>query len=107
MSTKPTWTFKNQRDELIVTHNAIDAEKYRHHELFTEVTDTPTAAAGDDRGVVKPYAEWLKADLEAEIGARNDARGEGDSFIQVASNAKHAELAAALDTDDAAQAPSA
>lgn len=64
-------------------------------------------AEGDDSatgaGEPKPYDKWLKADLEAEVAKRNEAR-DADDQIEVGGTGKVADLAAALDADDAAGA---
>jgi hypothetical protein len=49
----------------------------------------------------KPYAKWLKADLEAEVAKRNEAR-DADDQIEVGGTGKVKDLAAALVADDAA-----
>lgn len=61
--------------------------------------DTSGAGAGEP----KPYDKWLKADLEAEVAKRNEAR-DADDQIEVGGTGKVADLAAALDADDAAGA---
>jgi hypothetical protein len=62
--------------------------------------------ADDPDEEVKPYAKWLKADLEAEVTARNEGR-EDDALIVVGGTGKVADLAAALDADDVKQADTA
>lgn len=47
-----------------------------------------------------PYLKWRKADLEDEVDRRNKDR---DDVIEVGGNGTVADLAAALDADDAAQ----
>lgn len=51
-----------------------------------------------------PYIDWKKDALEAEVEARNDARGDEEPLIEVAPPGNKAELAAALDADDANRA---
>jgi hypothetical protein len=64
-------------------------------------------AEGDDSGdgsdEPTPYAKWLKADLEAEVAKRNEARDDDDQ-IEVGGTGTVKDLAAALDADDAAGA---
>jgi hypothetical protein len=52
-----------------------------------------------------PYAKRKKADLEAEVASRNEGR-EDDDLIVVEGKGTVADLAAALEADDAAQADS-
>lgn len=46
----------------------------------------------------KPYSEWRRDDLEAEVKRRNDARD--DDLIKVEEPGNKAEIAAALAADD-------
>lgn len=48
--------------------------------------------------------EWKKADLEAEVERRNDARGDEDRQVEVGGTGKVDDLRAALIADDEAQA---
>lgn len=58
----------------------------------------------DPAGDVKPYAKWRKADLEAEVENRNTDPGRSDAnLIVVEGRGTRADLAAALDADDAAR----
>lgn len=50
-----------------------------------------------------PYSKWKKPDLEAEVERRNEGRDE-DDLIEVEGKGLAADLAAALEADDAAQA---
>lgn len=56
---------------------------------------------GDDEKFV-PYAKRLKANLQAEVESRNEDRDD-DDLIVVGGTGKVADLAAALEADDAAQ----
>lgn len=56
-------------------------------------------AGGDDEP--KPYSEWLKADLEAEVDRRNEGRSD-DGLIEVEAPGNKPDLIAALEADDAA-----
>lgn len=56
-----------------------------------------------DNGEAVPYAKWKKADLEAEVAKRNEGR-EDDDQIVVDGKGTVADLAAALEGDDVAQA---
>lgn len=59
--------------------------------------------SGSGDSDTKPYAKWKKADLEAEVARRNEGRDD-DDVIEVEGAGTVADLAAALDGDDAAQA---
>lgn len=100
--TDPTWSFTNSRGRVITTGDATTAEKYRHDPAFTEVTDTPAVEQVDDDGVVKPYTEWRKSDLEAEVARRNTTRGADGPFVVVDEPGNKPELVAGLEADDAA-----
>lgn len=58
-----------------------------------------TGASGEPT----PYAKRKKSDLEALVAERNEGRDE-DDLIEVEGKGTVADLAAALDADDAAQA---
>lgn len=58
----------------------------------------------DPSSEVKPYAKWRKADLEAEVENRNTDPARADAnMIVVEGKGTVADLAAALDADDAAR----
>jgi hypothetical protein len=74
-----------------------------------QITNPAAWAEGDsdaddteDEEEVVPYAKRKKADLESEVAARNEGRDEAD-LIEVGKGTV-ADLAAALEADDAAQA---
>lgn len=87
---RPEWTFTNLIGIDITTYDASTAEKYRHDSNFTEVIAAPV-----------PYARRKKDDLVAEIATRNVGRPDDDLLP---STGTIAQLAAALDADDDAQA---
>jgi hypothetical protein len=83
-----------------------------------DTTDRPTAstrtvpsAPPADPEPTKPEdytgSDWKKADLEAEIDRRNDARAAGDVMIEVAGKGNVEDLRAALVADDERQAQAA
>lgn len=94
----PEWAFENSLGHPITTHDPVTAQKYRHDSRFTEVTKTDEVT-GEPEPV--PYAKRRKSDLETEIATRNTGRDEAD---QIVTTGTVAELAAALDADDARNA---
>lgn len=68
------------------------------------VSGSPDNGPGaDPESTKRPYAKWVKADLQAEVDRRNADRESGD-LIEVEGKGTAADLAAALEGDDAAQA---
>lgn len=65
-------------------------------------SEDPDPSADGDKGAV-PYSKWRKADLETEVASRNEGR-EDDDLIVVEGDGTVADLTAALEADDAAQA---
>lgn len=61
--------------------------------------DTHPEKAGDPAR--KPYDEWTVPELEAEIEARNDARGDEEPQIAPAPPKNKPQLVEALQADDA------
>ncbi len=59
----------------------------------------PDAGNGDDGDEPVDYHSWVKADLQAEIAKRNEAREDEDDHIEAESN-KNDDLANALVEDD-------
>lgn len=90
------------------THVMVDGQVYEPGTPESDIkgADTVTAdvwdgEAGEADGGAKPYAKWVKADLEALVAERNKDRDEADHIV-VGGNGTVKDLAAALDADDAA-----
>ena len=71
-----------------------------HADDLDNGSEAPASETGDKP---RSYADLSKSDLKAEVEARNEARDE-DDLIEVDAPGNKAELIAALEADDAAQA---
>lgn len=87
--TVPAWAAKK------ITNSSAWASSDAQAEGAVEGSEDP-----EDSGP-KPYSEWLKADLEAEVASRNEGRDEDDA-IEVEGSGNKPDLIAALEADDAA-----
>lgn len=81
----PAWAVKKITNPRAWVGGSSDAEA-------DDIEDTPPS-----------YSSMKKADLEAEVARRNEDR-EADDVIDVEGTGKVADLVAALEADDAAQA---
>ena len=81
------------------------AQDHVHPDDLDGATDeAPTEPEdGPEEDPAKPYGQWSKAELAAEVEKRNEGRDE-DDLIEVEAPGNKAELVAALQGDDAAQA---
>ncbi len=95
-SDMPAWAVK-------AIKNPKAWDDYEEPDAGDSTSDDGSDGSDDGDPEVKPYAKWRKGDLEAEVEKRNKAR-EDDDKVLVEGTGKVADLAAALDADDAAGA---
>lgn len=88
---------KNGGIEMVAFAEGDEVPDWAAEQMGDHCFDADDAA--DDE--VKPYSKWRKGDLEAEVTARNEGRDDADQIV-VGGTGKVADLAAALDADDAA-----
>lgn len=97
----PAWAVKK------ITNDSAwaDGKAPKSDSAKSEKSDKSKASSSDSDGEPVPYAKRKKADLEAEVAKRNEGRAD-DDVIVVEGKGTVADLAAALEGDDAAQADS-
>lgn len=91
--TNPNAWDEEPNTETVATADEGDQGEAQGSEPPNRIYDTGVAPAKPD------YASWSKADLEAEINARNDA-GDGTDWI-VPKGRNKSDFVAALEADDA------
>lgn len=90
-------------DRQYLADRGIDPDEYAEQHVLDEsgrvvARDEPVEAEEEE---VPPYTEWKKAELLAELGRRNQIRTENDRPSLEPASEKNADLAAALEADDA------